>query len=68
MQQLKIIRQQLKQKIENIDGVYEEGRNVVSMRENHSSFTYRDQRKIPSNRDLNSHVAPVLKGYLEQAE
>ncbi len=68
MQQLKIIRQQLKQKIENIDGVYEEGRNVVSMRENQSSFTYRDQRKIPSYRDLNSHVAPVLKGYLEQAE
>lgn len=38
------------------------------MRENHSSFTYRDQRKIPSYPDLNSHVATVLKGYLEQAD
>lgn len=68
MQQLKIIRQQLKQKIENIDGVYEKGRNVVSMRENQSSYTYRDQRKIPTYRDSKSHFAPVLKGYLEQAE
>ena len=41
--------------------VSRKGKNVVSMRENQSSYTYRDQRKIPKYRDSKSHFAPVLK-------